>query len=110
MRRSGNAFPPSPPLFFLPPLPLFQGERERRHLARVDKFPNSTARSEVRRPRASPNMRAEDGFPVATRRSMIMVALAIRDHEPMRAERAKAAFATDEARWEAVRRRDRAAD
>src|SRR5262249_58734675 len=58
-------------------------------------------------------MRAEDGAPVATRRSMIMPALAIRHDEPMRAERTKettAAFATDEGRWEAVRRRDRAAD
>jgi AraC family transcriptional regulator of adaptative response/methylated-DNA-[protein]-cysteine methyltransferase len=44
---------------------------------------------------------------------MIMTALAIRNHDPMRAARAKettAAFATDEARWEAVKRRDRAAD
>ena len=39
-----------------------------------------------------------------------MIALAIRDDQPMRAERAKAAFATDEARWDAVKRRDRAAD
>jgi AraC family transcriptional regulator of adaptative response/methylated-DNA-[protein]-cysteine methyltransferase len=41
---------------------------------------------------------------------MIMIALAIRNDEPMRAERAKAAFTTDEARWDAVKRRDRAAD
>jgi AraC family transcriptional regulator of adaptative response/methylated-DNA-[protein]-cysteine methyltransferase len=42
-----------------------------------------------------------------------MTALAIRNDEPMRAERANqttAAFATDAARWEAVKRRDRAAD
>jgi AraC family transcriptional regulator, regulatory protein of adaptative response / methylated-DNA-[protein]-cysteine methyltransferase len=41
---------------------------------------------------------------------MMMTALAIRNDQPMRAERTKAAFPTDEARWEAVRRRDRAAD
>jgi AraC family transcriptional regulator of adaptative response/methylated-DNA-[protein]-cysteine methyltransferase len=41
---------------------------------------------------------------------MIMIALAIRNDEPMRAERTKTAFTTDEARWEAVKRRDRAAD
>jgi len=43
----------------------------------------------------------------------MMTALAIRNDEPMRAERttgSTAAFATAAARWEAVRRRDRAAD
>ena len=39
-----------------------------------------------------------------------MTALAIRNDQPMRAETTKATFATDAARWEAVRRRDRAAD
>ena len=39
-----------------------------------------------------------------------MIALAIRNNEPMRAERSTAAFATDEARWDAVKRRDHAAD
>src|ERR1700758_3787251 len=43
-------------------------------LPRGRNFPNSTARSEVLAGRACPNMRAEDGFPVATRRSMIMIA------------------------------------
>jgi AraC family transcriptional regulator of adaptative response/methylated-DNA-[protein]-cysteine methyltransferase len=41
---------------------------------------------------------------------MIMIALATRNDEPMRAGHTKAAFATDEARWEAVQRRDRTAD
>jgi AraC family transcriptional regulator of adaptative response/methylated-DNA-[protein]-cysteine methyltransferase len=57
-------------------------------------------------------MQAEDGqtlFPVANRRSMIMIALAIRNDEPMTADRAPS-YATDDARWEAVKRRDRAAD
>ncbi len=39
-----------------------------------------------------------------------MIALATRHEQPMRAEAAKASFATDAARWEAVQRRDRAAD
>jgi AraC family transcriptional regulator of adaptative response/methylated-DNA-[protein]-cysteine methyltransferase len=41
---------------------------------------------------------------------MIMSVLAFRDGQPMRAERPKAAFTSDAARWEAVKRRDRAAD
>jgi AraC family transcriptional regulator of adaptative response/methylated-DNA-[protein]-cysteine methyltransferase len=40
---------------------------------------------------------------------MIMIALAIRNDEPMTADRAPS-YATDDARWEAVKRRDRAAD
>src|SRR5262249_53054858 len=83
--------------------------RGRRHLALALNFPNSTARSEVLAGRTCPNIGAEDGFPVAIRRSMMMTALAIRDDQPMRAER-QAPFATDAARWEAVKRRDRAAD
>lgn len=39
-----------------------------------------------------------------------MIALAIRNDEPMRAERTRGAYATDDARWAAVKRRDRAAD
>src|SRR5262245_34430436 len=41
---------------------------------------------------------------------MMMTGLAMRHDEPMRAGRAKTSFATDESRWEAVKRRDRAAD
>jgi AraC family transcriptional regulator of adaptative response/methylated-DNA-[protein]-cysteine methyltransferase len=41
---------------------------------------------------------------------MIMTALAIRTDQPMRVERSKPDYATDAARWEAVKRRDRAAD
>src|SRR5262245_46331222 len=41
---------------------------------------------------------------------MMMTGLAMRHDEPMRAEQPKAIFATDEARWDAVKRRDRAAD
>src|SRR5712671_4662524 len=94
------------------PLPRLWG-RGRRRLAVGPKIPNSTARSEVLAGPACPNMWAEDGFPVAIRRSKMMTALAIRNDEPMRAGRTKGAtatFATDEARWEAVKRRDRAAD
>src|SRR5262249_43152370 len=75
------------------------------------KSPNSAAGSEVLAGRTCPNMRAGDGpqgFPVATRRSMMMTGLAMRHDEPMRAGRAKTSFATDESRWEAVKRRDRA--
>src|ERR1700748_739903 len=53
------------------------------------------------------------GFPVATQRSMIMVALAITHDEPMKAatqaRSATPAFASDAARWDAVQRRDRSA-
>jgi AraC family transcriptional regulator of adaptative response/methylated-DNA-[protein]-cysteine methyltransferase len=41
---------------------------------------------------------------------MIMVALAIRNDEPMTALRTGGDYVTDAARWEAVKRRDRAAD
>jgi AraC family transcriptional regulator of adaptative response/methylated-DNA-[protein]-cysteine methyltransferase len=41
---------------------------------------------------------------------MIMVALAIRNDTPMKADRPARSYATDEARWEAVKRRESAAD
>jgi AraC family transcriptional regulator of adaptative response/methylated-DNA-[protein]-cysteine methyltransferase len=41
---------------------------------------------------------------------MMMTALATRNDEPMKADRALRSTATDDARWDAVKRRDRAAD
>src|SRR3977135_429133 len=74
-------------------------------------FFNSTARTEVLARRQRLECGTEDGkdvFPVPTRRSMIMFALAPGTDRPMKADRPS--FATDDERWEAVEQRDRAAD
>src|ERR1700704_1188781 len=74
-------------------------------------FFNSTARTEVLARRQGLDCETEDGkdvFPVPTRRSKIMFALALGTDRPMKADRPS--FATDDERWEAVERRDRAAD
>src|SRR3979411_1691071 len=74
-------------------------------------FFNSTARTEVLARRQGLDCETEDGkdvFPVPTRRSMIMFAMALGTDREMKADRPS--FATDDERWEAVERRDRAAD
>ncbi|HZE47652.1 MAG TPA: hypothetical protein VE087_12295, partial [Xanthobacteraceae bacterium] len=64
-------------------------------------FFNSTARTEVLARRQGLDCETEDGkdvFPVPTRRSMIMFALALGTDRPMKADRPS--FATDDERWE----------